>query len=847
MYEVLTHGRMPYADVAKSDEDLMPMVVKGEQTLCCEPCIPTSISSIIQQLTAIAEADRILQAGEVADRLKLEISNSSFGDVNDDHLFFPNLNVPQQAATEHKKGLVLSLVEDYKSPPTPGIEAGLADMDTDESGYINFGPHRGLRHFREPCPADFSSEVWSILTQEKLPGITPIIGHPERNANGQQELPFAIPAELLCSLKDAVLTRWLGDDIEPYIICLRQLATVISHLHSHGLILCDFAADTIHVEKFATNPPKYKVWVASLPSMNLLPRYSQASAASKVARFVRLNPPEDADKKRRAAGEVLQYGQYSTASDVYCYSILVCWVFNAFDHNSAGHDKEAKCLEPLENIPEKEVYENISVAYHRPVLNKPESCPPHIYQHIKECWQSQRHERPVMKTLEAYMTLNEPQEKVTLDDLQLNQDYIDVDNASDAESLYSDIDPYCIPDNNARRGGIQESETEEAGYSDGEYTFSLATNSNVCPSRVSDYDTQLSMSKQAAEFLGELQDQTGSCVKYCNSGEKSEPLSLLPLPTTPQLTIRASSAQTDDKQANDAERNTTENSQPKLPVKPVPSPRPQIAPKPNLSQIGISPSKDQAGSPNDKLSEKLPNSTSHTVSVSGNRALQDGASEVQSVYSGSPQISVRPQLSRPKKSSELEGTASSEQLKATVQPSDGGDQRVASTSQTPPPLPPRIYRNRDGQDLKNSDETPADRTCANNTSGINKPRSPGRLPPPPPSGQQSPLPPPPPPRNRPLQPQGSKLEDADIPPPPRRPLPPPPTPPPATPQTRPTSPPPQSMNAENGEKLEPPKRPPSRRPVPAGTGSSQSSNNIDKMSESSDDDSHIYEDLDKLR
>lgn len=61
--------------------------------------------------------------------------------------------------------------------------------------------------------------------------------------------PFVVAAASLCSLKDAVLSRWLGKDLEPYLLCLQQLASNISYLHSRRIILCDFAADTIYVEK----------------------------------------------------------------------------------------------------------------------------------------------------------------------------------------------------------------------------------------------------------------------------------------------------------------------------------------------------------------------------------------------------------------------------------------------------------------------------------------------------------------------------------------------------------------------------------------------------------------------
>lgn len=57
----------------------------------------------------------------------------------------------------------------------------------------------------------------------------------------------------------------------------------------------------------------------------------------------------------RAAPEVLQHGQYSPASDVYCFGMLAWWVFNAFDHSIAGDVETPDSLSPLDSVPMKEV------------------------------------------------------------------------------------------------------------------------------------------------------------------------------------------------------------------------------------------------------------------------------------------------------------------------------------------------------------------------------------------------------------------------------------------------------------------------------------------------------------
>lgn len=56
----------------------------------------------------------------------------------------------------------------------------------------------------------------------------------------------------MCSLAKAVHSLLLGRDIKEYIQCLANIATVIADLHSYGLVMRDFSAYTIYIEKDPT-------------------------------------------------------------------------------------------------------------------------------------------------------------------------------------------------------------------------------------------------------------------------------------------------------------------------------------------------------------------------------------------------------------------------------------------------------------------------------------------------------------------------------------------------------------------------------------------------------------------
>jgi hypothetical protein len=71
--------------------------------------------------------------------------------------------------------------------------------------------------------------------------------------------PFVIPAKSLFSLRDAVIGRLLGQSLEPYVLCLRQLANSLAYMHSRRIILCDFAPDTVYIESQSSDHKMLKV------------------------------------------------------------------------------------------------------------------------------------------------------------------------------------------------------------------------------------------------------------------------------------------------------------------------------------------------------------------------------------------------------------------------------------------------------------------------------------------------------------------------------------------------------------------------------------------------------------
>ncbi|XP_025092565.1 megakaryocyte-associated tyrosine-protein kinase-like isoform X2 [Pomacea canaliculata] len=101
IYEVLTHGRLPYADASLDDIELMPMVVVGRRTLCEEACIPAPVHSAIVQLTNIQPSTRPLDVRAISEQLRFFAES-----ITEDPMAvtFPDIREKGQAAAEHRKG-----------------------------------------------------------------------------------------------------------------------------------------------------------------------------------------------------------------------------------------------------------------------------------------------------------------------------------------------------------------------------------------------------------------------------------------------------------------------------------------------------------------------------------------------------------------------------------------------------------------------------------------------------------------------------------------------------------------------------------------------------------------------
>ncbi|PVD32240.1 hypothetical protein C0Q70_07673 [Pomacea canaliculata] len=436
IYEMLTHGRLPYADVGPVDSELIPMVVAGRRTLCDEACIPGPVHSVIIQLTNIEPSSRLPEVKAVIDVLATFVDKMN-EDLNS--VKFPDIHAEGQAATEHRKGPVISMLDTFFG----GFNETLDETSEERQDYVNTSkrhqrPVRSPMSIKELCPKDFSSDVWSVLTEGHLPGISPLISQPKRNSERELEISFAIPAKYsICSLERAVVRRWLGNDIQEYVECLGNIATAIAELHSRGLVLCDFCADKIFIEKVptATGEINKVVWFASIANIRSMQHHVNASG-----QLIEVPPPQNSEALRRAAPEVVKHGLYSQASDVFCFGRLMWWVFNTFCRVEVGEEVNKHAQDPFAEVDDSELYSRISDLGAAALVQRPPACPPVLYHLMLKCWEPRRSERPSIQDLQELLTGVEDSSRIGNHNQTSEYDYFEGYSEAETDDVYNNPD-----------------------------------------------------------------------------------------------------------------------------------------------------------------------------------------------------------------------------------------------------------------------------------------------------------------------------------------------------------------------------------------------------------------------
>ncbi|XP_071090870.1 uncharacterized protein [Haliotis cracherodii] len=438
IYEVITHGCLPYSDLKGQNETSIGNLIKEDRKkLCQERCIPTSVFDAIQGCTRYDDTHR-LSVCEAKSRLEETFDRYISCDELPEKItsltpdiLFPGLDRSsyQSLPKEDSEG---DHVYDKCFHEYQNFEEIRTTSTKDEPLYEDLGLTDDVDSLLQPnqrmdilCHRLTQTEE-SQLNTESIPGIYGHVTVQKRNET--EYMVYDFPTGDCVSLSNAMDVRSFGLWSVEYIRCLSAVAKTLSLLHQQNWVHGCLCADNIWIPN-TEDKGNYTVYFSDLGYI----RMSRDTEDGMIAddSFV---VPRDEHVYRRSPPEVIRDGTYSWASDVFSFG-LILW--NGFSNFSTCHNQRHENI--LESIPKDKLYEYLTTTSEHQILPKPEKCPETIYSLMLLCWSPERHERPLMtvvqhKLLEHIRDRHRPYR---------NPDIYDT---LDTEGQSIEEDPYTYPD-----------------------------------------------------------------------------------------------------------------------------------------------------------------------------------------------------------------------------------------------------------------------------------------------------------------------------------------------------------------------------------------------------------------
>ncbi|XP_067656938.1 uncharacterized protein [Haliotis asinina] len=446
IYEVTTHGCLPYSDLGLQNESAIETMIKeNRKKLYQERCIPTTVFDVIQSCTRFDDTHR-MSVCEAKSRLEETYDRYVSSDdlpeqissVTPDVLFprpdRTSFQVLPKEDSERDDGYDVA-VHDYQN-----FEDSQRYLSEEEPLYEELGPREDVFFLLKPnqrmdvLRRRLTHTEESQLNTESIPGIYGQVT--VENRNQTEYLVYNFPTGHCVSLSNAVDVRSFGLWSVEYIRCLSVVAKTLSLLHQRSWVHGSLSADNIWISE-AEDKGDYKVYFSDLGYIRRSCNTEDGVIADES--FV---VPQDELVYRRSPPEVIRDGTYSWASDVFSFG-LILW--NGFFNFSSYHN--LKDLNTLESIPKDKLYEYLTTTSGNKILPKPAKCPDSIYSLMLLCWSPERHERPQMTIVQQKLLESISDEGCPRQDRD-QYEYVD------AEGQSSEDDPYDYPDRDSRETKI---------------------------------------------------------------------------------------------------------------------------------------------------------------------------------------------------------------------------------------------------------------------------------------------------------------------------------------------------------------------------------------------------------
>ncbi|XP_048248030.1 uncharacterized protein LOC124125439 [Haliotis rufescens] len=437
IYEVITHGCLPYSDLKGQNETSIGNLIKEDRKkLCQERCIPTSVFDAIQCCTRYDDTHR-LSVCEAKSRLEETFERyngrrelpEKITSVTPD-ILFPGLDRSSYQALPKEDSEGDNPYDEYAYQ---NFEKSQTTSTKDEPLYEDFGPSYDVDFLLKPNQRmdilyrRLTQTEESQLNTESIPGIYGHVAVEKRNET--EYMVYDFPTEDCVSLSNVMDVRSLGLWSVEYIRCLSAVAKTLSLLHQQNWVHGCLCADNIWIA-YTEDEGNYTVYFTDLGYIRMSSDTEDGMIADDS--FV---VPQDDHVYRRSPPEAIRDGTYSWASDVFSFG-LILW--NGFSNYSTYHNQSHQNI--LESIPKDKLYEYLTTTSGQQILPKPEKCPDTIYSLMLLCWSPERHERPRMTVVQQKLLEHISNEVRPYRNPDM---YYTVD----TEGQSSEYDSYAYPDN----------------------------------------------------------------------------------------------------------------------------------------------------------------------------------------------------------------------------------------------------------------------------------------------------------------------------------------------------------------------------------------------------------------
>ncbi|GFR71111.1 tyrosine-protein kinase, partial [Elysia marginata] len=390
MYEVLTHGGLPYADMEEESE-LTEKIKKGDIHLSEHRLIQRGHYDIITRCTEVCLQDRPGWTG-----IKMALEKREGGTESMDTLKMDNIDVDDfkdghKPSTDHGKGIPTTSNSIFREDMTGFRKVTHQGFISDTVTKIT---DNHVHQFIEKL-VNMDSGVRIQLRNGVLTNLLPYISIKE----SPKEMPHAeciipllqvkdteelssqetVMSYVDTSLEKAALDKLLGESVKPYLECLYQVASLLEKLHSELWMIGDMSMPLIHVQ-WKSQDGALSVYIVSIA---YLQKYNPEDDNEEFSDMdASTTQPKDPLLMSRAAPEVAEFGMFSQGSDVYCFGNLMWQTLKALDCPSDM--KTAYLKEQMENANFKQT--KVSEKWETSHV-KPRNCSPDLYDLMRGCTQ----------------------------------------------------------------------------------------------------------------------------------------------------------------------------------------------------------------------------------------------------------------------------------------------------------------------------------------------------------------------------------------------------------------------------------------------------------------------------